>query len=131
MDQGGTRRQLHRPAPTFLNIAALAASAYGGASRPEEGDGVPDHAQTLVGYRKAAAQGDAWAQFNLGVDYSEGRNAPQDDVQAYAWFILAASGASPDYLREMATGRRDLQATKMTPAQIAEGQRLARKWKSK
>jgi TPR repeat protein len=76
-------------------------------------------------------QGDAWAQFNLGVDYSEGRNAPQDYVQAYAWFSLAASGAAPDYLREMATGHRDFQATKMTQAQIAEAQRLARKWMPK
>ena len=100
-------------------------------SCPKAGDGVPDHAQTLVGYRKAAAQGDAWAQFNLGVDYSEGRNVPQDYVQAYAWFSLAASIVSPDYLREMATGRRDIEATKMTPAQIAEAQRLARKWKPK
>jgi uncharacterized protein len=101
------------------------------ASGHEAGDRMPDHARTLVGYRKAAAQGDAWAQFNLGVDYSEGRNVPQDYVQAYAWFSLAASGVSPDYRREMATGHRDLEATKMTPAQIAEAQRLARVWKSK
>jgi uncharacterized protein len=96
------------------------------------GDCVPeDHTQTLAGYRKAAAHGDAWAQFNLGVDYSEGRNAPQDYVQAYAWFSLAAPAVSPGYLREMATGHRDLEATKMTLAQIAEAQRLARKWKQK
>jgi hypothetical protein len=98
---------------------------------PKAGDGVPDHTQTLAGYRKAAEQGDAWAQFNLGVDYSEGRNAPQDYVQAYAWFSLAASGVAPDYLREMATGHRDFQATKMTPAQTAEAQRPVRKWKPK
>ena len=101
------------------------------ASCPEAGDGVPDHAQTLAGYRKAAAQGDAWAQFNLGVDYSQGRNAPQDCVQAYAWFSLAASIMSPDYLREMATGHRDLEAAKMTAAQIAEAEGMAREWKPK
>jgi TPR repeat protein len=91
----------------------------------------PDHEQTLAGYRKAAAQGDAWAQFNLGVDYSQGRNAPQDFVQAYVWFSLAASGDAPGYLREMATGHRDLEATKMTPEQIAVAQKMAQEWKPK
>lgn len=70
-----------------------------------------------------------WAQFNLGVDYSQGRNVPQDDVQAYAWFILAASGVSPGYLREMAIGHRDLQAAMMAPEQITEAERMALKWR--
>jgi hypothetical protein len=84
----------------------------------EAGDDVPDHEQTLAGYCKAAARGDAWAQFNLGVDYSQA-------------FSLAASGDAPGYLREMATGHRDLEATKMTPVQIAEAQKMAREWKPK
>lgn len=39
---------------------------------------------------QAAEQGDAKAQFNLGVMYSEGRGVPQNDAAAVKWFRLAA-----------------------------------------
>ena len=39
---------------------------------------------------KAAEQGLAGAQSNLGVCYSEGRGVPQDDKQAVFWFRKAA-----------------------------------------
>lgn len=44
----------------------------------------------LEAYRKAAEQGDATAQFNLGVIYDNGRGVPQDYQRAYAWFSVAA-----------------------------------------
>jgi hypothetical protein len=37
-----------------------------------------DHSQAAFRYRKAAEQGDAWAQYKLGAMYSEGRGVPQD-----------------------------------------------------
>ena len=37
-------------------------------------------------YRKAAEQGNATAQCNLGVAYDHGRGVPQDDVQAVHWY---------------------------------------------
>ena len=40
--------------------------------------------------QKAAEQGDAMAQFNLGVMYTNGRGVAQDDKQAVAWYRKAA-----------------------------------------
>lgn len=51
---------------------------------------------------------------------------PQDYIQAHMWFNLAGAGGNATALRN-----RDLVAAKMTPAQIAEAQRLAREWKPK
>ena len=40
--------------------------------------------------RRAAEQGDAFAQFSLGARYANGRGVPQDDGEAVRWFRLAA-----------------------------------------
>ena len=57
----------------------------------EESGGVPqDDAEAVNCYRRAADQGDADAQFKLGVMYSEGRGVPQDDAEAVNWYRLAA-----------------------------------------
>ena len=40
--------------------------------------------------RQAAEQGDATAQFNLGVMYAKGEGVPQDDAEAVQWYRLAA-----------------------------------------
>src|ERR1035438_5700118 len=40
-------------------------------------------------YFKAAEQGDAVAQYNLGALYHEGHGVPQDDTQALAWWRKA------------------------------------------
>ena len=97
-----------------------------------DGRGVPqDYAEAMKWYRKAAAQGQAHAQNNLGFMYGNGQGVPQDYVQAHFWFNLAASHVPPGTFRDMAVENRDVFATKMTPAQIAEAQRLAREWKPK
>jgi hypothetical protein len=57
---------------------------------------------------------------------SKGQGVPEDYVIAHMWFSLAAAGGD----RNAAKGR-DLVATRMTPAQIAEAQKLAREWKPK
>ncbi len=41
-------------------------------------------------YRLAADQGDADAQFNLGIMYENGRRVPQDETEAVRWYRLAA-----------------------------------------
>ena len=88
-----------------------------------------DDAQAVAWYRKAADQGHAAAQFNLGAMYDNGRGVPQDYVEAHKWVNLAASRATGDNQKEFAAGR-DLVAKKMTPAQLAEAQRLAREWQA-
>ena len=58
--------------------------------------------------------------------YSRGEGVPQDYVQAHMLFNLAASAGLPSGLKN-----RDTVAKKMTPAQVAEAQKLAREWKPK
>jgi TPR repeat protein len=92
----------------------------------ETGRGVPQDYKAAVKWLGLAAdQGDTNAQLNLGLKYDNGLGVPQDHVQAYKWFSLAASR------NPMAVKARDTLTAKMTPAQIAEAQKLAREWKLK
>jgi hypothetical protein len=98
----------------------------------DQGYGVPqDYGEAMKWYRRAAEQGHADAQLNLGFMYDDGRGVPQDYVQAHMWSNLAASRFAPGSNRDMAVKNRDIVAERMTPAQIAEAQRLAREWKPK
>jgi TPR repeat protein len=81
-------------------------------------------------YRLAAEQGYALAQNNLGFMYAKGQAVPQDHVLAHMLFDLAASRLEAEE-RDMAIKNRDIVASKMTPEQIAEAQKLAREWKPK
>ena len=55
------------------------------------GQGVqPDNAAAALWFRKAADQGDAVAQSNLGTLYLYGRGVTQDDTEALMWFRKAA-----------------------------------------
>jgi TPR repeat protein len=108
----------------FADAQRLLGSAY------YFGEGVPqDHAQTVTWYRKAAEQGDADAQFNLGMMYADGRGVLQDYVEAHKWRNLAASRASAENQKQYAE-TRDALATLMTPAQLADAQKLAREWQA-
>ena len=98
------------------------------------GEGVKqDYAEAVTWYRKAADQGHAGAQNNLGVMYRDGQGVKQDYVQAHKWLNLAAARypASEAERRDKSVKNRDLVAAKMTPAQIAKAQKLARDWKPK
>jgi uncharacterized protein len=100
----------------------------------DNGDGVPqDYVEALKWYRKAADQGNASALFNLGEMYDSGQGVPQDYVQAHMWLNLAASQFrdSQKERRDHAIEYRSLVTSKMTPAQIAEAEKLARQWKPK
>ena len=93
----------------------------------EFGQVVPqNHAEAVKWYRLAADQGNAHAQVNLGGMYYTGQGVPQDHVQAHKWFNLAGAGGDEDGRKN-----RDIVAKVMTPAQIAEAQRLASEWKPK
>ena len=95
----------------------------------ENGKGVPQNdAEAVKWYRKAAEQGHPAAQQNLGTMYGYGYGVPQDNADAHMWFNLAASRLPPGEDRDKAVKLRDLFASKMTPAQIAEAQKLARGW---
>ena len=47
-------------------------------------------------YRKAAEQGDAAAQNNLGFMYINGEGVPQDYQEALKWYSLAAEQGHAD-----------------------------------
>ena len=52
------------------------------------------HGQTaaeVAELRARAEQGDAYAQFDLGVMYDTGRGVPQDAAEAVRWYRLAAA----------------------------------------
>jgi TPR repeat protein len=84
-----------------------------------------DYATAVRIIRPLAEQGDARAQYTLGVFYDNGLGVPQDRVTSYMWFDLSAAQG-----KEGAAAFRDLIARRMTPAQIAEAQKLARERKS-
>jgi uncharacterized protein len=77
-------------------------------------------------YRDPAEQGIARAQYNLGLMYDNGEGVPQNYVIAHMWFNLAAAGGL-----KSAAQNRDGVAARMTPAQVAEAQQLAREWQPK
>ena len=109
--------------------------------------------------RRLAREGDAVAQFNLGIMYQNGEGAPRDLAEAARWFgksadqgyvdaefnlgILLADGQGVprDYVqaymwfslaaqRDNASAEnRDAIARLMTPEQIAQAKALAAAWK--
>ena len=95
-----------------------------------DGRGVPqDFVEAVRWSRLAAEQGDATAQFNLGLAYSTGQGVQQDYVESHKWGNLAASRATGDRQKPF-TEARDALAKLMTPAQVAEAQKLAREWQA-
>ena len=52
------------------------------------------------------------------------RPGPQDYIKAHMWFNLSAAQGE-----QKAVEDRDKVAQRMTPAQIAEAQKLAREWR--
>ena len=88
------------------------------------GNGVPqDYTKTSKWYRLAAEQGNARAQFNLGVMYAFGEGVAQNFTIAYILFNLASDQGNED-----AQENGDLAAEELTPDQIAEAQRLSLEW---
>jgi TPR repeat protein len=78
-------------------------------------------------YVQASIQGNPFGQAMLGLMYDKGHGVPQDFVLAYKWLNLAAARA-PKRERDYFLRLRNAVASKMSPYQIAEGQRLAMIW---
>ncbi|MDR3640771.1 MAG: caspase family protein [Humidesulfovibrio sp.] len=92
-----------------------------------KGQGVPqNYSEALKWYSKAAKQGYDKAQGNLAVMYAVGQGIQKNNVLAYMWFSLAAAQGNAN-----AAKGRDLAASEMKPAQLAEAQRLAANWRPK
>jgi TPR repeat protein len=85
-----------------------------------------DYASALREWRPLAEQGNALAQFNLGLMYFYGQGVPKDFVSAHMWVNIAAANG-----HTVTETYRDDFAKKMTPADISEAQKLARECERK
>ena len=115
---------------------------------------------TFEEWKQLAEQGDANAEYHLGLMYDKGSGVPQDDAKAIKFYRRAAERGDPeaqahlgdmymngkrvpqDYVKArmwlnlaqgLPQGRKALNvlAERMTPVQIWEAQRLTREWKPK
>jgi hypothetical protein len=74
----------------------------------------------------SADQGYPPSQSNLGIMYANGQGVAKNYVRAHLWFSLAAAQGDAN-----AANNRDSVAKLMTPAQIAEAQKMTQEWKPK
>ena len=142
----------------FILVAALA--TYASAQDFKAGLDAYDRGEfeaALKAWQPLAEQGDARAQFNVGVIHFNGQDVPHDPIKAVKWYSAAANqgygpaqanlafmyetgqGVLQNYVEAYkwstlaarhgadAGDVRDSLAAKMTPAQIAEAQKLSRK----
>ena len=92
-----------------------------------DGKGVPENnAEAVKWFRKAAEQGEADAQSNLGRMYARGDGVSRDRVTGYMWCSLAEAQGHKKAARDLNFARR-----RLTPAQIAKAQALATEWREK
>jgi TPR repeat protein len=87
---------------------------------------VKDNAEAVKWWRKAAEQGNAGGQFKVGSQHALGEGVAKDYMAAYMWWSLSAGGGD-ETAAEMLTHLK----RRMSPAQVAEGKRLAREWQEK
>ena len=125
--QGQDVPQDYKEAVKWFRLAAeqgVAYAQYNLGVMYDKGQGMlQDDQEALKWYRLAAEQGKASAQYNLGVMYAKGQGMLQDYTKAHMWFNLGASQG-----HKLAQKNRDILAGIMTPAQIADAQKMARDW---
>ncbi len=82
-----------------------------------------DYEQAMELFSKAAQQGYAYAQFELGIMYNTGKGVEKNCVNAHKWLNLAAASGLTKALES-----RDDVAVNMTNQQIIDAQKLANEW---
>jgi hypothetical protein len=125
--------QVNRSAPVEAELPNLRVLAESGnadaqatlAKMYQDGSGVPqDIVIAAKWFQSAANLGQKESQLVIGELFEEGRGVTQDYVQAHMWYNLAsAAGVSG------AEDRRNALASKMTPEQLSEAQKLASQWR--
>jgi uncharacterized protein len=92
----------------------------------DRGEGVPqNYREALKWYRMSADQGNAMAQYNIG------SNTPVVTVCCRTMSLHTCGSVCQQLRTTNAAKNRDVIAQRMTPAQIAEAQKLTREWKPK
>ena len=80
---------------TIAILIGLAAPAWAGFAEGVAAYESGDYATALRELRPFAEQGDAVAQYNLGLMYHDGQGVPQDYAEAARWFRKAAGHGHP------------------------------------
>lgn len=89
-----------------------------------KGQGVPRQLSVAFQwFKQAAEQGVADAQNNLALMYFKGEGITKDFILSYQWVSLAAAQGNQEARRA-----KEFFTTKITPAQLSEGERLAKEW---
>lgn len=120
---------VEKSADKALELFGLAADQGNAAAqanlgdRYEFGEGIRSPKAAAHYYRLAAQQGFLDAQLDLGRLYEFGKGVPQDPVQAWRWYALAAQQGDASAARH-----RDRVSLKMRPAEITEAQQLVGDW---
>ena len=98
----------------------------------KDGEGVvKGDVEAVKWYRKAAEQGYGMAQYGLALCYREGLGVVMDEIEAYKWCLLAgAQGYPNEGILDKVMFASSIEQ-KLSPAQRAKGQHLAREWKPK
>lgn len=85
------------------------------------GDGVKiNYTEAFKWLKMSSDNGDCGGHYGVGVCYVYGCGVPVNYVKAYAYFNISAAENYRNAIRDL-----KLLAKKMTPTQIAEGQKLA------
>ena len=84
----------------------------------------PAERKEFVETKAKAEQGNAFAQYNLGLMYEYGSGVVKDEVEAYKWYLLSGAQGNANAKKGIEIIERVL-----TPSPRAEGQKLARETK--
>ncbi len=84
-----------------------------------------NEAEAVKWWRKAAEQGNAYAQLNLGFRYADGQGVVKNEIEGYKWALLAAAQGHGG------KANVSIAESRLSPAQRAEGQRLAQEWEAR
>ncbi len=117
---------------TIAILIGLAAPAWAGFAEGFAAYERGDYATALREFRPLAEQGDAVAQYNLGIMYSKGQGVAQDYAEAVKWYRKAADQGNADaqnnlghmYSKGRGVSQDDAEAVKWyrkAAKQIAQG----------
>jgi TPR repeat protein len=83
------------PIALVLSIFCLALPAWADFQAGMTAHDREDYATALREWQPLAEQGNALAQYHVGMLYHKGRGVPQDDRQARKWYAKAAAQGQP------------------------------------
>ena len=83
----------------------------------------PNMDKAVTWFQKAAVLGIKDSQFNLGILYGQGMGVPQNLIESYKWFALAAKTGDSD-----ANKKRDEVANAMDPDDLDDARKVVNDW---